>query len=160
MAASQMHFPLFRSAERVRPFLLILALLSLASLLYLLQANQATIATSKIRELEARKERLQRENAQLLLQIAELEALPHIEERARRMGLAPLTEFEYLLPVDCPEDSRSELAVIASEQGGAALPSLAGSRDSASVGPSRWWEEAISQFTSWAKMWPRPAEAR
>lgn len=155
MPSSRMSFLQARRGARMpHPLILILALLALTSLLHLVQASQVNITVSKIRELEAEKARIQRENAELSHQIAEREALPHIMKRARDMGLAPLLEIAYL---PAPEDlmPSRELAASPVEQ-----DKLRASLGRVTMASSRWWREVVSQFNAWVRMRPRPVEAK
>jgi len=125
------------------PLILILALLTLASLLHLVQATQINIAVSRIRELEAEKAPIRRENAELSRQIAEWEALPHIMERAREMGLGPMLEVTYLpAPEDLTPSRELTAAPVEQEKLGASL-------DKITITLSRWGREGLSQFNAW-----------
>jgi len=136
------------------PLILILVLLALISLLHLVQASQVNITVSRIRELEAEKARIQRENAELSRQIAEWEALPRIMKRAREMGLGPLSEVVYLAAPEELTPSR-ELTSTPVEQ-----DKLKASFGKVTMVSSRWWREVVSQFNAWVRMRPRPVEAK
>ena len=64
-------------------FLLILATFSLVGWLYLSQASAVTTTSYRIDELRKELDQLKNQNAALMLQIAELEALSRVETRAR-----------------------------------------------------------------------------
>jgi cell division protein FtsB len=143
--------------------LLILILVSLLGWLYLTQASQVTTTGYRIYELERERARFQRENAKLMLEIAELERLEVVEARARQLGFVPPDQVEYLVVADYPPDypSSGQLAAtfgeedlaldspqqekIGSEARGAALPG--------------WWEKMVSQFNIWIVVQPGSAMA-
>ncbi len=155
MPTSRMSFlKVRRGTRKSHPLILILVLLALISLLHLVQSSQVNITVSRIRELEAEKARIQRENAELSRQIAEWEALPRIMKRAREMGLGPLSEVVYL---PAPEDLMSPGELTATPMEGDKLKTSFGRVTSAL---SRWWGDVISQFNAWVRMRPRPVEAK
>jgi hypothetical protein len=143
--------------------LLILILVSLLGWLYLTQASQVTTTGYRIYELERERARLQRENAKLMLEIAELERLEVVETRARQLGFLPPAQVEYLVVADYPPDHPSSgqpaatfgeesLALVSSQQeetgNEAVRTALAG-----------WWEEMVSQFNVWITVHPGSAMA-
>jgi len=76
--------------------LLILITLSLIGWLYLTQASSLTTTSFQIEQLRAELGVLKQQNAQLELEIAEWEALPRIEQRARELGFGPPSQVLYL----------------------------------------------------------------
>jgi len=84
--------------------LLALAIVSLISLLYLTQASQVATTTYDIRLMEEKLAELERENALLSYEIAQLEELSSIEARALAMGLTATLKIEYLSLADYYED--------------------------------------------------------
>lgn len=74
-----------------RALLLLMGILALLGMLYLTQSSQATMTGTRVMELQARLERLRRENAQLEYEIAVLTAPEKIAARAWRLGLRPAT---------------------------------------------------------------------
>jgi hypothetical protein len=143
--------------------LLILILVSLLGWLYLTQASQVTTTGYRIYELEGERARLQRENAKLMLEIAELERVEVVEARARQLDFVQLEQVEYLVVADYPPDHlpSGQLAAtfgkenlvldspqqdkIGNEVVGAAL--------------AGWWEKMVSQFNIWITVQPGPAMA-
>lgn len=78
---------------------LLAVLFILASLIgwfYLTQASEATTTALRLQRLASEREHLRRESAEIRYQIAELENLSHIRERARLLGLGPPRKAEYL----------------------------------------------------------------
>ena len=69
-------------------FLLILGTFGLVGWLYLTQASAVTATSYRIDELRLELDQINNQNATLRLEIAELEALPRIEQRARALGFA------------------------------------------------------------------------
>jgi len=82
--------------------LLMLVTFSLIGWLYLTQASSLTTTSFQIEQLRAELANLKQQNAQLELEIAEWEALPRIEERARERGFGPPGQVNYLAVPDYP----------------------------------------------------------
>jgi hypothetical protein len=143
--------------------LLILILVSLLGWLYLTQASQVTTTGYHIYELERERARLQRENAKLMLDIAELERLEIVEARARQLGFVPPEQVEYLSVADYPPDrpSLGQLAV-AFEGENLALDSSKQDKignEAVGAAPAGWWERLVSQFNIWITVQPGSAMA-
>jgi len=66
------------------------------SFLYLLQAKDVSSVGYEIRRLEAERSRLLEQNAQLTVEIAELQALPRVEQRAAQLGFGPPEKIGYI----------------------------------------------------------------
>ena len=66
------------------------------SFLYLLQAKDVSSVGYEIRRLEAERSRLLEQNAQLTVEIAELQALPRVEQRAVQLGFGPPEKIGYI----------------------------------------------------------------
>jgi hypothetical protein len=66
------------------------------SFLYLLQAEDVSSTGYEIRRLEAERARLLEQNAQLTVEIAELQALPRVELRAAQLGFGPPEKIGYI----------------------------------------------------------------
>jgi len=79
------------SFSQVRALVLLLASLILVGLVYVGQSTQATLGGQRVQDLQARLERLNRENAQLEYDIATLTTPDKIAARARALGLRPAT---------------------------------------------------------------------
>lgn len=78
---------------------LLAVLFILASLIgwfYLTQASEATTTALWLQRLASEREHLRRERAEVRYQIAELESLSRIGEKARLLGLGPAQRVEYL----------------------------------------------------------------
>jgi hypothetical protein len=135
--------------------ILVVIVISLIGWLYLTQASQVMITGYRIHELEAEKTGLEQQNALLRFQIAELEALPGIEARARALGFGPPQEIRYLLVEDYPEpeDGRQTVAKppTASETDETAV---ANAPEDATSDLVRWWREVVSQFATWVTTGP------
>lgn len=76
--------------------LLILITVSLIGWLYLTQASSLATISFQTEKLRAELSMLNQQNAQLELEIAEWEALPRIEQRARELGFGPPSQILYL----------------------------------------------------------------
>ena len=143
--------------------ILIFVLVSLLGWLYLTQASQVTTTGYRIYELERERARLQRENAKLMLEIAELERLEDIEARARQLGFVSPDQMEYLVVADYPPDhpSSEQLAVTFGGKNFALnSPQQERTENEAGVAVlAGWWEKLVSQFTVWMTVQPGSAMA-
>jgi cell division protein FtsL len=96
--------------------LLILVTFSLVGWLYLGQASIITSSTLQIEKLQQEIKLVNQQNAELALEIAELESLSRIEERARELGFAPTdpANIRYLpianYPTPSPQAALPDLA--------------------------------------------------
>lgn len=144
-------------------FLLILVLVSLLGWLYLTQASQITTTGYRIYELEGERARLQRDNAKLMLEVAELERLENVEARARQLGFVPPERVEYLVVADYPPDHplSGQLAAAFGEEHLALNSPPPEETGNEVVGAALidWWEELVSQFNIWITIQPNPAMA-
>ncbi len=75
---------------------LILAVLSLVGWLYLTQASAVTTTSYQIDEMRMELDHIKNQNAALILEIAELQALSRVEKRALELGFQPTDEVRYL----------------------------------------------------------------
>jgi hypothetical protein len=90
---------------------LLLLLATLVAGLYLWQASEIAATSRRIEALRQGKMELERENAELLDQISAEGSIPHLQERAGRLGFTPATQVEYLevtvVPPDQAPDAQS-----------------------------------------------------
>lgn len=123
--------------------MLILAVFSLVGWLYLTQASVVTATSYRIDELRVELDQLKNQNAALTMEIAELEALPRIESRARELGFAPTTNIRYL-PV-------SNYPVIVQEAwaGGVTPEQNEVEKYMANLEPAPWWMETLDNLAAW-----------
>jgi cell division protein FtsB len=91
--------------------LLILITASLIGWLYLTQASSLTTTSFQIDQLRGELSKLNQQNAELELEIAEWEALPRIERRAREIGFGPPGQVLYLSVPDYPATVETEPAI-------------------------------------------------
>jgi len=120
-------------------FILILATFSLVGWLYLTQASAVTATSYRIDELRLELDQLKNQNAALALEIAQLEALPRIESRARELGFDPTTDVRYLSIPDYPVSAEEE-PLVSSD-----IP-LPGD---VQLAPPPWWVESLDRFAAW-----------
>ncbi len=113
-------------------FLFFLAILCAAIYFYVQPASQISAARFRIAELKAEHARLQRENAELIRELATYTDIRQIEARARELGYQPPTERMY---VQVPPENPAPLATTA--------PSDLDSRPAAS-----WWQAALDWATA------------
>ena len=96
------------NARTASSLVLCVALLSLVGWLYLTQASQIAATEHHMRKVVDEIEGLERENALLRYQIAQLETIPRIEARAKQLGLGPvLKRTTYLAVPEGPWDQET-----------------------------------------------------
>lgn len=85
-------------------FLLILVTLSLVGWLYLGQASIITSSTLEMDQLRHQIQILTQKNSELAFEIAQLESITRVEQRARDMGFAPTSpqNIRYLVTPNYP----------------------------------------------------------
>jgi hypothetical protein len=125
-------------------FLLILGTFSLVGWLYLTQASAVTATSYRIDELRLELDHLKNQNATLGLQIAQLEALPRVEQRARELGFQPTNDVRYLAVPNYPLASAEEDFT----------NNISYSREPLEVFPSKpvssaWWVDLLDNFAAW-----------
>lgn len=139
------HLPWQLDSKTALGFLLILATFSLVGWLYLTQASAVTTTSYRIDELRLEFERTRQQNAALTLEIAQLEALPRIEARARDLGFAPTTNVRYLPVANYPMPA-TEGAVSPND----ATPGLDKIRaDAVELKSWPWWIKILDSLTAW-----------
>jgi len=98
----------------VRALMLLVGLLALLGFVYLGQNGQATMTGRRTQDLQAQRERLKRENAQLEVEIAQFTNPNRLAARAIALGLHPATDTQktYYTVKNFPnESSKSPLAL-------------------------------------------------
>jgi len=120
----------------------------------LTQASQVSTARYRLWEKETEKAGLQRQNAELLAEVAEMLSVACLETKARDAGYTPAEGVRYLHVLNYYADSTSRggLAAVARPDEGTVV-SLEEHEDK-SLGITRWWREIVSQFAVWAKAQP------
>lgn len=93
---------------------LLVVLAGLMAGLYLWQASEIATTGRRIEMLRQRKLELERENAELVDQIAVEGSLPRLQERASKLGFVPTNQAEFLpvtaIPPDTAPTLRADLA--------------------------------------------------
>lgn len=110
----------------VRALMLIVGLLAVLGFIYLGQNSQATITGRRTQELQAKLERLRRENAQLQYEIAQFTNPNRIAARAIVLGLHPPAENQktYIVVKNFPNEfSKPPLAPLTSTSSTVPQPS-------------------------------------
>jgi cell division protein FtsL len=79
------------STGSLRGLLLLVGLVALLGLIYLGQNSQATMAGHRAQDLQEQLDRIDRENAQLEVEIAQLTLPSRIADRAKVLGFHPAT---------------------------------------------------------------------
>jgi len=124
-------------------FLLILATFSLVGWLYLSQASAVTTTSYRIDELRIELDQIKNQNAALMLEIAELEALSRVEARAREIGFSPATNLEYLPVINYPAPLEAQESIYRVVQ-------IESSIDAYTIEESPgWWVEKLDTLAAW-----------
>ena len=88
---------------------LLVVLAGLMAGLYIWQASEVATTGRRIEMLRQRKLELERENADLVDQIAMDGSIPRLQERASRLGLVPMNQAEFLPVTAIPPDTAPTL---------------------------------------------------
>lgn len=128
-------------------FLLILATFSLVGWLYLSQASAVTTTSYRIDELRMQLDHVKNQNAALILEIAELEALSRVETRAMALGFQPAGDVQYMAVANYP------MPVEPDEEPVYSAPAQENSVDAyvANVEGPGWWVEKIDVIAGWVE---------
>ncbi len=140
------------NAKTATGLVLCITLLSLVGWLYLTQASQIATIESHMQESISDIEKLERENALLRYQIAQLETIPRIQAKSSQLGLGPMHRKATILtvpgdfdiaeatPVGVPVGHKDIViaAPLADIQSSFSLPSLL-----------ELWNEVKVQFETW-----------
>jgi cell division protein FtsL len=128
-------------------FLLILATFSLVGWLFLTQASAVTATRYHMDELRVELEQLENQNTALALEIAQLENLSRVEERAHELGLGPTTNVRYLAVDNYPF---TQVDVVAQDFSG--RYEVIDVEPPVSDAPSPladWWVDTMDDVTAW-----------
>jgi Tfp pilus assembly protein PilN len=90
---------------------LLVALAGLVAGLYLWQASEIAMTGRRIEALRQRQQEAQRENTDLLEQIAVEGNIPRLQERAAQLGFSPAAQVDYIAVTAVPPDTLSALRV-------------------------------------------------
>jgi cell division protein FtsL len=90
------HIPWRFTSKSALSYVLILAVLSLVGWVYLTQASAVTTTSYQVDELRMELDHIKNQNAALILEIAELEALARVEKRALELGFQPAADVNYI----------------------------------------------------------------
>jgi hypothetical protein len=125
-------------------FLLILATFSLVGWLYLTQASAVTTTSYRIDELRVELDQLKNQNAALVIEISQLEALSRVEARARELGFGPTTNVKYLPVAHYP-------APLELEEAEYDITRVENSVDAytAEIEAPAWWVEKLDVVAAW-----------
>jgi cell division protein FtsB len=113
--------------------LIILLVLSLLGWLYLTQASYVATASRRVQDLEQKEAQLQRENMELMAEIAQLDSVSRLAVRAKELGFVKVVpeEADFVLVGALPEIPEVALA------------------DSSPM--TRWLSSVSAQFTAWVR---------
>ena len=128
--------------------LIMLVVLSLLGWIYLTQASHVATTGRRIEELQLDKARLEQQNLELMVEIAALESVSRLAERAVELGFTTLAldDAEFLVAAVPDEPA----APVERPAGGQGVVADAGARSHASWGAG-WLEGVASQFTAWVQ---------
>jgi len=139
------HLPWRLDSKAALGFLLILATFSLVGWLYLTQASAVTTTSYRIDELRLELDQLKNQNAALVIEIAELEALSRVEARARVLGFEPNPNIEYLPVSNYPIPVDTNRTTFGTAQ-------IESSIDAYTVEVERnWWLEKLDALAAWVE---------
>jgi hypothetical protein len=88
---------------------LFVALVGLVAGLYLWQASEIAVTGRRVEALRQRRQDVQRENTELLEQIAVEGSIPRLQQRAARLGFSPAAQVDYIAVTAIPPDTLSAL---------------------------------------------------
>jgi hypothetical protein len=125
-------------------FVLILITFSLVGWLYLTQASAVTTTSYRIDESRLELDQIKNQNAALVLEIAELEALSRVEDRARELGFKPTTEVRYISVPDYPLSGEEEVPSFHSTQTEVGMETY-----DANIEEPSWWVERLDTLAAW-----------
>ena len=125
-------------------FVLILVTFSLVGWLYLSQASVVTTTSYRIDELRLELDHLKNQNAGLILEIAELEALSRVEVRARELGFKPTTEIDYVSVPNYPVGEELSESTFHSTRADVAVEAYV-----ADIEEPSWWVERLDTLAAW-----------
>ena len=125
---------------------MILATFSLVGWLYLSQASAVTTTSYRIDELRLQLDHVKNQNAALILEIAELEALSRVETRAMALGFQPADDVQYITVANYPMPVEPEEPVYSA-------PAQENSVDAyvANVEGPGWWVEKLDTIARWVE---------
>ena len=95
---------------------LLVVLAGLLAGLYLWQASEIATTGRRIEILRQHKQELERENAELVDQIAVEGSVPRLQERASRLGFVPANQAEFLQVTAIPPDTAPTLRAASTAQ--------------------------------------------
>ena len=103
------------SVGTLRSLLLLVGLVALLGLIFLGQNGQATLTGHRAQDLQTQLQRIQRENAQLEFEIAQLSMPSRIADRARALGFRPatLSQTVFVVVKNYPTESKPVAATTA-----------------------------------------------
>lgn len=90
------HIPWRLNSRSALGLVLLLALVSLVGWLYVTQASAVTTTSYRIDEFRMELDHIKNQNAALIMEIAELEALSRVEKRALALGFQPVKDVRYI----------------------------------------------------------------
>ena len=120
--------------------LIMLVVLSLLGWIYLTQASHVATTTRRIEELQIDKARLEQQNLELVVEIADLESVSRLAERAVELGFTTvaLDDAEFVVAA-VPDVDLSRVAHLGDE-----------GLDAESQSKS-WLDSVAAQFTAWVQ---------
>jgi cell division protein FtsL len=124
-------------------FVLLLALISMVGWLYITQASSVTATSYRIDDLRMELDNIRNQNAALILEIAELEALSRVERRALELGFHPAQDIKYVHLADYPVSDEEEESIYG------AMPVEISVDDYVDyVETPGWWEKKLDSFAA------------
>ncbi len=138
------HLPWQLDSKAALGFLLILVTFSLVGWLYLSQASAVTTTSYRIGELRLELDHLKNQNATLILEIAKLEALSRVENRAREIGFQPTGNIKYLSVTNYPAAVEPQEFLGDSIQVESSIEAYTVKSENSS-----WWLKQVDTLAAW-----------
>lgn len=138
------HIPWRLDSRAALGFVLILITFSLVGWLYLTQASAVTATSYRIDELRLELDQIKNQNAGLILEIAELEALSRVETRAREIGFEPTIEVRYVSVPNYPVPAEESSSSYHSTRADVSIDAYV-----ADIEEPSWWVERLDALAAW-----------
>lgn len=121
--------------------LIMLVVLSLLGWIYLTQASHVATTSRRIEELQIDKARLEQQNLELVVEIAELESIERLSARAQELGFTTVALDDADFVVAAVPDVPQIPVELLSSDGGTDDRTQA----------TRWLDSVAAQFTAWVQ---------
>jgi hypothetical protein len=121
--------------------LIMLVVLSLLGWIYLTQASHVATTSRRIEELQIDKVRLEQQNLELMVEIADLESISRLDARAQELGFRTVVLDDAAFVVAAMPEAE-QVPVVAYDQNGG---------QDVQAQSTGWLDSVTSQFTAWVQ---------